>query len=188
MELKDAIYNRRTARKFTSKAVSEEILNEILEAGTWAPSHGNNQPWEFLLIGPKTLKPLIEAFRKSAEAGPLKNPDLPEERKQMIRNFAQNFGDAPVVLAVTYPPATTDLEKYDFPLSTAAAIQNIFLAAWEKQIAGIWLSFGSMPQASEILGIPEGGKIAGILALGYPEIIPPAQPRINVKDKLRRLP
>ena len=118
----------------------------------------------------------------------MKNPDLPEERKQMIRNFAQNFGDAPVVLAVTYPPATTDLEKYDFPLSTAAAIQNIFLAAWEKQIAGIWLSFGSMPQASEILGIPEGGKIAGILALGYPEIIPPAQPRINVKDKLRRLP
>jgi Nitroreductase len=187
MELKDAIYNRRTARKFKPIAVPDETLFEILEAGTRAPSHGNNQPWEFLLIGPETRKQLLESYRKAMEAGPLMNPSLPEERKQAIRNFAQNFGDAPVILAVTCIPALTDLDKYDFPMAAAAAIQNIFLAAWEKQIAGVWLSFGNTPGAQSILGIPEGGKIAGILVLGYPEMLPPAQPRINAKDKLRRL-
>ncbi|HEY4789690.1 MAG TPA: nitroreductase [Bacteroidales bacterium] len=188
MELKEAILNRRTARKFNSKAVSEETLNEILEAGTWAPSHGNNQPWEFLLIGPETRRKLTESYRNFMEAGPLKNPALPEERKQAIRNFAQNFGDAPVLLAVTCVPAKTDLDKYDFPMSAAAAIQNILLAAWEKQIAGVWLSLGYTPNAQSILEIPADGKIAGVLALGYPELIPASQPRIKVNEKLRRLP
>ncbi|HNR43070.1 MAG TPA: nitroreductase [Bacteroidales bacterium] len=188
MELKEAILNRRTVRRFNSKAISDETLLDILEAGTWAPSHGNNQPWEFILAGPETRGKLAVAYRKAMESGPLLNPDLPEERKQVIRNFSMNFGDAPVILAVTCAPALTDLDRYDFPMSAAAAIQNILLAAWEKQIAGVWLSFGSTPQARSLFGIPEEGKIAGILALGYPEVIPPAQPRISAINKLSKLP
>ncbi len=188
MELKEAILTRRTARKFLPKAISEETLLEILEAGTWAPSHGNNQPWEFILIGDETRSKLAKMYQEYMEAGPLKNPDLPEERKQAARNFAMNFGDAPVLLAVASAPAETDLNKYDFPMATAAAIQNIFLLAWEKQIAGVWLSYGMNPKAEKLLEIPEGGRISGILALGYPEFVPPVQPRIAADDKLRRLP
>lgn len=188
MELKDAIRNRRTARQFKSQPISDDILLDILEAGTWAPSHGNNQPWQFLLIGNETRKRLAEAYQTAMEAGPLKNPSLPEERKQGLRNFTKNFGNAAVLLAVTCLPATTELDKYDFPLATAAAIQNILLTAWEKEIAGIWLSFGNSPAAQTILNIPENGKIIGLVALGYPETVPPAQPRTLVKDKLHRLP
>lgn len=188
MELKEAIFSRRTARVFNSRAVSDETLMDILEAGTWAPSHGNNQPWEFILAGPETRGRLAEMYRRAMESGPLLNPDLPEERRQVIRNFSLNFGDAPVILAVACAPALTDLDRYDFPMSAAAAIQNILLAAWEKQIAGVWLSFGSTPQAKSLFGIPDGGQIAGILALGYPEVIPPAQPRISATNKLRKLP
>ncbi len=188
MELIEAIYSRRTARKFTPQSVSDDALFEILEAGTWAPSHGNNQPWEFLLIGDETRQRMQEAYLKAMEAGPLMNPELPDGLKQMIRNFSQNFGDAPVLLAVVNLPAVTPLEKYDFPMSAAAAIQNIFLAAWKKGIAGVWLSFGSNPAAHSVLGVSEDRHIAGILAMGYPETIPPAQPRISVKEKLRRLP
>jgi len=190
MELKDAILNRRTVRRFSQQSVTEETILDILDAGTWAPSHGNNQPWEFILIGPQTRKTLAEMYLNYMEDGPLKNPDLPEERKQSMRNFAQNFGDAPVLLAVTYAPPKTNLEQYDFPLATAAAIQNIFLAAWEKQIAGVWLSFGMNRKVEELLKIPENGKITGLLAMGFPEVkaIPPVQPRISAKDKLHRLP
>lgn len=187
MELKEAIYSRRTVRKFKSTAIAEETLETILEAGTWAPSHNNNQPWEFLLAVPETRSKLAEAYKSYLENGPLKNPALPDTRKLAVRNFAQNFGNAPVILAVAYAPALTDLDKYDFPLSAAAAIQNIFLAAWEKQIAGVWLSFGNTTAAESIFGVTENGKIAGILALGYPEEVPAAQPRISVKDKLKRL-
>lgn len=188
MELKDAIFNRRTARKFTSKPVSEADMLAILTAGTWAPSHGNNQPWEFVIIGNETRAQLAQMYANYMEQGPLQNPALPEERKQLIRNFTKNFGDAPLLVAVTSLPATNPLDAYDFPMSTAAAIQNIFLSAWEKEISGVWLSIGMNPKAQEILAIPEGGKISGILALGYAEFIPPAQERVSVADKLRRLP
>ncbi len=188
MKLREAILTRRTTRKFKATEIPDETLHEILEAGTWAPSHGNNQPWEFLIIGPETRTKLLEAFLMTMEAGPLADPDLPEERKEAIRSFAVNFGDAPVVMAVVSPPALTDLERYDFPMSAAAAIQNIFLDAWDKGIAGVWLSFGNTPRAREVLGTPEDRRVAGVLALGYPEVIPPAQPRAEVKERLRRLP
>ncbi len=188
MQLKEAIFGRRTARSFKQEAISDDVLFEILEAGTWAPSHGNNQPWEFHLSGSSTRAALLEAYRKAMEAGPLANPEVPEERKQNLRKFCQNFGNAPLILAVSYSPAITELDKYDFPMSAAAAIQNMLLMAWEKQIAGVWLSFGSSPVAEAIFNIPKDGKIAGILVLGYPEMLPPAQPRQNVAQKLRRLP
>lgn len=188
MDVLKAIYERRTTRAFTSKPVTDAELNAILEAGTWAPSHGNTQPWEFVFIGPDTRSKLAVAYRDMMEAGPLKNPALQEERKAFLRKFAQNFGDAPVLLAVTCPPAGTEVEKYDYPLTAGAVIQNILLAAWEKGISGVWISFGYTPQARSILGIEDGGIVGGILAMGYSDSIPPAQPRIAVSEKTRRLP
>jgi nitroreductase len=188
MDLTQAIYDRRTVRRFISSPVSEEVLSKILEAGTWAPSHGNTQPWEFIVIGSETRKNLADSYRNMMEAGPLKNPALPEERKELIRKFAQDFGGAPVLLAVVTPPPATDLDRYDYPLTAGAVIQNILLAAWEKEIAGVWLSFGISPQVHSILGLENGATIGGILAIGYSDSIPPAQPRISVSDKIRTLP
>lgn len=188
MELKDAIYNRRTVRQFKDDEVSDEVLHSIQEAGTWAPSHGNNQPWEFINIGEKTRKQLALIQQSILEAGPLQNPAIPDERKQGMRAFAQNFGNAPVLLAVAHAPALTPLDQYDFPMSSAACIQNILLSAWSQGVAGVWLSFGISPKVSELLGIADGGRVAGVLALGYPKMVLPAQPRLGVHAKLRQLP
>lgn len=188
MELLDAIYNRRTVRAFRPEPLSEEKLSKILEAGTWAPSHGNNQPWEFVIIGQETRRKLLAIYQEMMEAGPLKNPDLPEEQKERMRRFIQNFGDAPTVLAVVLPTPVMPVDHYDFPLAGAAAIQNILLAAWEHEVGGVWLSLGANPQVKAALGVEEGGFISGILAMGYPVAVPPAQPRIPVAEKIRRLP
>ena len=186
MELLEGIYNRRTVRVFRADPISEEDLATILEAGIWAPSHANNQPWEFIIIGPETRTKLAVNYREGLEVGPLRNPNIPEERKQTMRKFAENFGDAPILLAVACPVATTDLERYDFPLSAAAAIQNISLAAWEKGIGNVWLSFGMRAPVQSLLEVE--GSVAGILAMGYSDVVPKAQPRISVADKTRRLP
>lgn len=188
MELLEAIYNRRTVRAFRPDPVSEEVLTKILEAGTWAPSHGNNQPWEFVVVGPETRQKLQATYQGMMEGGPLKNPNLPEEQKDRMRQFMQDFGGASTLLAVVLPAPAIEIDKYDFPLAGAAAIQNILLAAWEQEVAGVWLSFGANPQVKTILGVEEEGSISGILALGYPAFVPPAQPRIPVAEKIRRLP
>ena len=62
MELLEAIYNRRAVRAFRPDQIADEVLNKILEAGTWAPSHGNNQPWEFIIIGQETLDKLQKVY------------------------------------------------------------------------------------------------------------------------------
>jgi nitroreductase len=188
MDLMKAIYDRRTVRMFNSKPVSDEDINKILEAGTWAPSHANTQPFEFIIIGSDTRKKLLAVYGSMMENGPLKNPAIPEERKELIRRFAKNFGDAPVLFAVACPAAKTDLDKYDYPLTAGAVIQNILLAAWDKEITGVWLSFGANPQVKSILKIEDEGTIGGIIAMGYSEKIPPAPPRTPVIDKTRTLP
>ena len=47
----EIIKRRRSTRKYTKKAVSEDLILEILEAGRWAPSAGNSQPWSFIVLG-----------------------------------------------------------------------------------------------------------------------------------------
>jgi len=74
LELLEAIYNRRSVRAFKPDPLSDEVLNKLLEAGTWAPSHSNNQPWEFVILGDVTRRELAAAYLTYMEAGPLKNP------------------------------------------------------------------------------------------------------------------
>ena len=50
---------RRSIRKFTSKAISDEQLDQIIEAGTWAPSGLNNQPWKIAIIKDHYIKTSI---------------------------------------------------------------------------------------------------------------------------------
>ncbi|MCM0650668.1 nitroreductase family protein [Clostridium swellfunianum] len=188
MEVIKAIHDRRTVRMFTEKPLNDDVLNKILEAGIWAPSHGNTQPWEFIVIGPNTRRKLSETYLNMMENGPLKNPSFPEDRKAAIRKFATNFGDAPVLIAVACPPASNDMDRYDFPLTAGAVIQNMLLEAWDNEVAGVWLSFGINPEAQSILEINEGGFIGGILAIGYSSNIPAAPPRISVEEKTRKLP
>ncbi len=188
MELLEAIHNRRSTKKFSDKTLSDDVLEDILEAGTWAPSHGNKQPWEFIIFGEQTRKKLSEWYLDFIETGQLKNPDMSEEKKESKRNFARTYGNAPVLMAVSYLPPDREIDNYDYPLATAACIQNILLAASEQGVSGVWLSLGAHQAVREIAGVPEGGKIAGIILLGYPESTSETKGRIPAKEKIRRLP
>ena len=57
MELDDCIKGRRSVRSFTDEPVSKEEVQAILEAGTWAPTGMNRQPWKFVIIENKKANP-----------------------------------------------------------------------------------------------------------------------------------
>ncbi|MBW2027393.1 MAG: nitroreductase family protein [Deltaproteobacteria bacterium] len=59
MELFEAIKGRRSCRNFSSEPITEDIIMEIIEAGTWAPSPLNGQPWEFIVIEDNATKEMI---------------------------------------------------------------------------------------------------------------------------------
>jgi nicotinate-nucleotide--dimethylbenzimidazole phosphoribosyltransferase len=56
MQFYDVIRRRRSVRRFKPDVVDSEIVKRILEAGMWAPSAGNMQPWRFIVVQDRELK------------------------------------------------------------------------------------------------------------------------------------
>lgn len=187
MEMMEHIKARRTVRSFKSEPIPQEVLDAIFEAGMWAPSHANVQPWDFVAVGPEARGKLLVLLQAKAEEL-LADPNLPPPKRKSLESLQQDFGGAPYMVAVLSRPGTEPLEKIENPLSTAAAVQNMCLAAWEQGVGAVWLSLGAAPPARPILQVPEGASVIALLALGYPQEVPPAPPRDDYRDHLRQVP
>jgi len=160
-ELIELMKERWTARKFKSKDVEEEKLDKILEAGRWAPSGGNKQPWELIVIRDEdTIKKIAEIY-----ADGMGLSSLPEM-----------YTSAPVLIAAgidtriidSYP----DMMPSEFVIyaSMGTMIQNMSLVATSL---GLSLSWGTQPEdiheeLKDLLDIPDHIYIPDILQLGYP--------------------
>ncbi len=70
MNIDEAILERRSVRRFTDKEVTPEKLTDLVKAGIWAPTGGNAQPWEFIIINSPVALKLI----KTVSPGLLGNP------------------------------------------------------------------------------------------------------------------
>ncbi len=183
MELKDAIYGRRSVRKYRPDPVSHEILQELLEGACMAPSGVNLQPWYFLaLTGEKErdtylgfMEETFARFRPVLEARFAKNPEVVEETEI----FTNSLGGAPVVILAF-------LQKKAFNggigniQSTAAAIQNLLLLAHEKGLATCWMTASVVAGMGDKLReafAPDKGDLMAVIALGYADEAPIAPPR-----------
>jgi nitroreductase len=187
MNMLDHLKQRRTVRRFKPDAIPQETLDTIFEAAMWAPSHGNAQPWEFVVVGPQARAKMLTMFRAKADEL-LAEPDLPEPKRTNITILKEDFGGAPFMVAVVARPAADDLEKVENPLSVAVAVQNMCLAAWDEGVGAVWLSFGVAPPVRGVLGIGEGETVVALLAMGFPAEVPPAPPRDPHADHLRQVP
>jgi nitroreductase len=187
METREALRGRRTVRKFKPDSIPQEILDTIFEAAMWAPSHANAQPWEFVIVGPQARARLLALLQAKVDEL-LADPDLPEPKRRGLTLLRDDFGGAPFMAAVVSRPPTEDLEKIENPLSSAAAVQNMCLAAWDAGIGSVWLSVGAAPPARSILGIEDGASVVALLAMGYPDDVPPAPPRDPHTSHLREVP
>jgi nitroreductase len=187
MEILGHLRGRRTVRRFKPDPIPQETLEVVFEAAMWAPSHANVQPWEFVVIGPEARARLLDLFRVKADEM-LADPDLPPPKRAGITALREDFGGAPLMLAVVSRAPEDDLQRVENPLSTAAAVQNLCLAAWDAGVGAVWLSFGAAPPVRPILGIGEGASVVALLAMGFPVEVPPAPPRDPYTDHLRRVP
>ena len=132
MELTEAIKNRRSIRKYEDRQIHTETLNEIIKAGTLAPTASNRQAWKFIII--------------------TKN-----ETKQRIVNGggASFIKQAPASILVMYSNLTDNYEFLDHILSGSLAIQNMVLRAHELGIGScIVCHLPNKTQMREILDIP----------------------------------
>ena len=157
MDAMDALFSRRSIRKYTSEPVTEEVLREILEAGMSAPSAGNQQPWHFIVINDRKILDYIPSFHPHS---------------QMLK-------EAPVAILVC---GDLKLEKHvDYWVQDcAAATENLLLAVHAKGLGAVWVGIYPRQERVEglrkLLGIPEHVTPLSLVPVGYPAESKPARP------------
>src|SRR3972149_1052543 len=143
------IKNRRTIRRFKPNPIDEEKLQMILEAGRWAPSFSNLQPWRFIVIKDQGLKNALDKVARES-----------------VLHLGIN--EAPVVILVCVDRRIDPLHSIE---AGAAATQNMALAAWSLGLGAGWIGiWGTEAEASiqRLLILPETTRLVSLLPIGYP--------------------
>jgi nitroreductase len=166
LDVFEAIYGRRSNRKFRSNPPPKEAIEKILDAGRYAPSAGNVQPWKFIVI---------------------RNDET--RRKLAYAALSQGFiAEAPVniVVCVDLVEARTSYGVRGETLyciqDTAAAIENMLLAAYALGLGTCWVGAFNEEAVSRILDIPAGYRPIAIIPVGYPDEKPRPRPRKSLKE------
>jgi len=178
LNVMDVIRNRRSVNRMLDDDISRSDMDDILEAGLWAPNHRFTQPWKFHVLLGDARRDAGEVLAASvlADSG-LEGPD----REQKAEKGRVYFLQAPVVVVVSISRSEDEVTDNEDYATGAMAAQNMMLVAWSKGIASK-LRTGEFSFSKEIkdhFGIPSENRIVGFLFLGYPAdgAVPPARQR-----------
>ena len=145
----EAIITRRSIRKYKTQLIEKEKVNKLLEAGMYAPSARNEQPWHFLVIDERELLNKIPS----------------------VHPYAGMLKEASVAIMVC---GDTNIEKsieYN-AINCSAATQNILLAAHDLGLGACWL--GVYPREERVKGLVEMFDLPpniipiSLVSIGYP--------------------
>lgn len=155
----EAIYNRTSIRSFLKKEIPEEILYEILKAGTQAPSSGNMQPWEFIIVSDENKKEEVV----SATFSGFYSESAPHQKWIL---------SAPKIIIICINKKRTKSrygelgDKWTL-IDTANAVQNMILTATEYGIGSCWVGGIKEKLVKNYFHIPSYVQPIGLLPIGY---------------------
>jgi nitroreductase len=147
MDAFELIKTRRSIRKFTDKPVPDDIIDKIIEAGTWAPSGLNNQPWKFAIIKDLEVKTKISGLTHYSK--------IVESANTLIAVFLDNG------------------ESYDRTKdaqAVGACLQNMLLYIHSIGLGAVWLGqiLKNKDKVLELVSGPPDLELMAVVALGYP--------------------
>lgn len=173
MELKTAIEERRSIRKFEEKDVSDEILLDLIKCATKAPSGHNRQPWKFQIIRGELKNKIADTLYQ-------KTMDI---EGSTAPHTAGIIREAPVLIAVYLTEDNAENYLYDI-LSIGGAIENMLLRATDIQLGSLWIGNTSLieEELKEILDT--NLRVISTVAVGYKAQDPHARPRKPLEEVL----
>lgn len=146
----DSILKRRSIRKYKDLKVSDEIVEDLLKAAMAAPSAGNEQPWEFVVLRDKEIMKNITEVHPYSKM--LLNSDVAivvcgDEKKEVFKGY--------------------------WVQDCSAATENILLASQDMGLGAVWLGVypivDRVKKIQEILGLPTSVVPLSIVPIGYPD-------------------
>jgi nitroreductase len=162
----DAIKKRRTVVRFENTEVEQDKIEDILDAGRWAPSWLNKQPWNFIVIKDQRTK---------------------EQLSEVVpTTFVEGLREAPVCIAVTVDAA---IDSYHFVEAGAIAAQNMALAAHSLGLQTSWIGIfdvrnqrnSAEAKVKKILEIPKNHRVITLLPIGHTKYDIPKKDRKELR-------
>lgn len=151
-QLMELLKTRRTYRRFEQKAVSPEIVDEILTAARLASSAANKQPLSYIVVAKPAKVADVFAYTRWAGA-------LPPEQGQ------PKEGERPVLFIAVVE--NLDINK-DCDTDAGLAISNMTLAAWNRGVGSCMIGACDKPALSRMFGLTQRQSLHTVVAFGYP--------------------
>ena len=176
MTAKECILGRRSIRKFKADPVSHDLISQIVETASYAPSWKHTQITRYIAIE-GALKEKIAKEGTSIWPG---NGDI--------------ISNAPVLIAVTILKNRSGFERdgsYSTPrgdgwqmYDAGVASQTFCLAAYEQGLGSVILGLFDQAAVEEMLQLPDDRELVALIPIGYPDEAPVAPKRKSVEDLL----
>ncbi|PJF22500.1 MAG: nitroreductase [Phototrophicales bacterium] len=189
----NAIMSRRSLRRYQNKPVPKDIIKRILQAGIWAPSAHNRQPWRFVVIETQAVKEQLAHAMGTRLRQDLAADHIPLDviEADVGRSY-ERITSAPVLILVclsmvdmdTYPDKKRTANEYIMAVqSVAMAGQNILLAAHSFELGACWMCAPLFAPdiVTTTLNLPSDWQPQGLITLGYP-----AQSRKKTRYELEK--
>ena len=180
MNVFDAIHTRQSIGKVKPDPVPRETIEKLLSAAVQAPNHYKVRPWRFVVLTGTSREKLGEVMASSLKE---KQPDFPPEAFDKERGKPLR---APVVIAVGVDkPAEAKVIQVENICATAAAVENLLLAAHAKGLGAKWRTGGPAtdPVVKQFLGFEPDQHLIAFLYIGYPEFEPESIERPSFEDR-----
>jgi nitroreductase len=147
LDILNLLKSRRSIRVYQDKPVPLDFLLQILEAGRWAPTGANLQPWHFIVVT---------------------DPETRKEIGKVARFFfiKSSFVEkAPLVLILGFDTRKGKYGRYDVTLAGG----NMMTMATNLGLGTCWIGAFDEPKVKETLGIPKPIEVIALITLGYPD-------------------
>jgi len=203
MELREAILNRRSIRKFQTRDIPREKVQDLLELATWAPSANNQQMWFFYVVhSPEVKENIAQAIEgKLEEILSWPETERIKDRLSNLKRYAQYVREAPWLIVFCLEESRSSFEELLIKKglnreklenwrphaglqSVCACIQNFLLAAHSEGLGTVWMvgPLFAVEEIEAILKVPERRRIIALVPLGYPAESPLPRPRKSAES------
>ena len=168
MDAIDAIQRRTSVRRYRPDAVSRETIERLLDCAVRAPNHKLTEPWRFAVLtgAAKTRLAEIRAGHRLRKSD---DPTSEEAGARAEKARRETLG-SPAIIVIMARTDEDEITREEDYAAVMMATANLMTAAQSLGL-GTYLKTGGVmrdPALAELVGLPEGYRVVGVMSLGYP--------------------
>jgi nitroreductase len=185
MDAIDAIQRRTSVRRFRPEPVDRAAIERLLDCAVRAPNHKLTEPWRFAVLT-GTARDRFAELRARHRLKRFSDPQSAEALAGADKVRREVLG-TPAFVVIMCAVSADEITREEDYAATMMAIENLIIAA-EALGLGSYLRTGGImrePALAELVGLPEGFRVAGVVSLGYPDQPDPPRRRRPAEELTR---